>query len=132
MLSLVARVLLRLALLPGPLIPTSASLLNRTVHCLEEMERQIEWKPLESRRAPTPLSSLHTKLHLFNNTSEDPVREWGQTVESLWRVSMTFSNKEPAWDLLSSRLLIWRALMDAADDSGIAEWARLEVIRNLI
>ncbi|PBK72194.1 hypothetical protein ARMSODRAFT_932579 [Armillaria solidipes] len=131
-LSLVARVLLRLALLPGPLIPTSASLLNRTVHCLEEMERQLEWKPLESRRAPTPLSSLHTKLHLFNNASEDPVREWGQTVESLWRVSMSFSNKELAWDLLSSRLLIWRALMDAADDCGVAEWARAEVIRNLI
>ncbi|KAK0490295.1 ribosome 60S biogenesis N-terminal-domain-containing protein [Armillaria novae-zelandiae] len=131
-LSLTARVLLRLALLPGSLIPTSASLLKRAVQCLEEMERQIEWKPLESRRAPTPLSSLHTKFHLFNNASEDPVREWGLTVESLWRVSMTFSNKEPAWDLLSSRLLIWRALMDAADDNCVAEWARAEVIRNLI
>ncbi|KAK0205877.1 ribosome 60S biogenesis N-terminal-domain-containing protein [Desarmillaria ectypa] len=132
-LSLAARVLLRLALLPGPLIPSSASLLNRTVYCLQETEKQIEWKPLGmSKSAPTPLSSLHTKLHLFNNTSDDPVREWGQAVELLWRVSMTFPNKEPAWDLLSSRLLIWRTLVDAADFSGVAEWARAEIIRNLI
>ncbi|KAK0455710.1 ribosome 60S biogenesis N-terminal-domain-containing protein [Desarmillaria tabescens] len=131
-LSLVARVLLRLALLPGPLIPSSTSLLNRTVYCLEETEKQIEWKPLGmSRSAPTPLSSLHTKLHLFDNVSDDPVREWGQAVESLWRVSMTFSDKEPAWDLLSSRLLIWRAQLDAVNNTGVAEWARAEVIRSL-
>lgn len=58
---------------------------------------------------------------------DDHVQVWGDAVEALWRITMTFETKISAWDTLTCRLLLWRAMV-GEDASVVGEWARREVI----
>jgi hypothetical protein len=43
---------------------------------------------------------------------DDPVRLRGESLESLWRVTMTLDVKTPTRDAQFSRLLIWRSIRE--------------------
>ena len=58
---------------------------------------------------------------------DDHVQVWGDAVETLWRIAMTFETKISAWNTLTCRLLLWRAIV-GEDASVVGEWARREVI----
>jgi nucleolar pre-ribosomal-associated protein 1 len=62
--------------------------------------------------------------------SEDTLQTWGDAVEALWRATMTLGEKTPAWDTLTSRLLIWRAIVGTGDTT-LGEWARKQVVRSM-
>jgi nucleolar pre-ribosomal-associated protein 1 len=78
--------------------------------------------------------------------SVDPLRIWGAAIEGLWRVCMVdgpgggqqemtdslhiHQRRTAIWQALTSRLLIWRALVGARA-SPLGEWARREVMENM-
>lgn len=127
--------MLRLGLLPGPPIPGLAPLLARAVECLQHSE-----KGTSASRSSLIVASdqkidfqlpPHSAYTLLEPESDiDPLRLWGNSVECLWRVGMTLTTKTSSWDLLTSRLLIWRGIV-GAERSPVGEWARREVIQNL-
>ena len=76
-----------------------------------------------------PRKACHGSSTLWQGCSADTLPVWGFCVESLWRASMSLDNKVAAWDALTSRLLVWRAI--AGDTTKVGEWARREVVRNI-
>ncbi|KAF9046067.1 hypothetical protein BDZ89DRAFT_1155358 [Hymenopellis radicata] len=117
-LSLTVRVLLRLSLLQSPL-PEMRDLLEKAFSRLQETEKSPESWP-DSKPSKAPLRVPHVKGTL----SECPADEWGQVVESLWRISMSLSEKTVLWDRLSCRLLL-------TENGDAASWVRAEAVKNL-
>ncbi|TDL17669.1 hypothetical protein BD410DRAFT_754176 [Rickenella mellea] len=141
-LRLFSRVLLRLALLPFP-PPRSISLtLQSAVHALEAFEAKSDL-PIPSALHFFPDSAAEEGnasqpphgsygLHQVTSTKgdDDLLRAWGDCVERLWQVAMVCNEKDAAWDALSCRLLVWRALVGEGG-TEVGEWARKEVVRCL-
>ncbi|KAL5508633.1 hypothetical protein ACEPAH_6252 [Sanghuangporus vaninii] len=81
--------------------------------CTENTKRQL--------LPPHPNVGLHQPV--FENNLET----WGRAVENMWSVSLRNGADGPAWDQLTSRLLLWRAL--AGDmKSPLGEWARTQTL----
>ncbi|RDB20241.1 Uncharacterized protein C14G10.02 [Hypsizygus marmoreus] len=125
--------LLRLSLLPGPPIPGLPILLNDALKCLLSLEASTIIPPTSIQVSPlhhpcTPLYRAHEIHEAF--PCEDSLQIWGTAVESLWRVTMTLEEKPPAWDAITCRTLLWRALV-GVDGSTLGEWTRTQVICNM-
>lgn len=95
---------------------------------LSILEKDIELhqndvQPLALPKAP------YTSSTLWQTHSASTSSLWGFCVEGLWRASMSVDEKVSAWDVLMSRLLVWRAMV--GDTTQIGEWARREVVRNI-
>lgn len=89
---------------------------------------------------------IGTRIHTFSNdvpvgpfkahdihelcNDDNRLQMWGSAVEALWRVTMTLDNKPSAWDALTARLLIWRAIV-GTEGSTLGEWARKQVVHNM-
>lgn len=133
LLMFVVSVVLRLSLsTEGAAVIGLSSLLDKAFSWLLRLEADISitqsWKyPDTPSRLLQPPHRAQT-LHIV--PERDPVLVWGESVERLWRVSMTLPRKSPSWDGLTSRLLVWRAIV-GPEVSPVGEWARREVVRNL-
>lgn len=131
-----SRVLLRLAHLPHPSHGLPA-LLTQAMACLEHLEITHDLRPIAispppgthgtQKRAMLPFRS--NQIHEANPAA-GTIWEWGEIIEILWQVSMTFEEKPKSWDSLTSRLLIWRGVV-GSQRCEMGEWARREVIANL-
>ncbi|TFK53356.1 hypothetical protein OE88DRAFT_1696250 [Heliocybe sulcata] len=125
----------RVSLAPvGVVVTGLPSLLDKTFDWLLHFEATIvseinsSWKyPGSAEALPLPPHGSQTLHYVPERHS---VLVWGQSVESLWRVSMSLGEKSSSWDGLTSRLLVWRALV-GPEVSPVGEWARREVVRNL-
>ncbi|KZT20563.1 hypothetical protein NEOLEDRAFT_1140540 [Neolentinus lepideus HHB14362 ss-1] len=120
--------------LVGVIVAGLPSLLDKTFKWLLHFEANIQseinqsWKyPVSAQPVPSP---PHRSQTLHAVPERDPVLVWGQSVESLWRVSMTLDEKSCSWDGLTSRLLIWRALV-GPEVSPVGEWARRQAVSNM-
>ncbi|KAJ7590818.1 ribosome 60S biogenesis N-terminal-domain-containing protein [Mycena floridula] len=133
-LVLAARVVCRLSALPGA--PSSAlpALLDQAVHCLiqaESIQKVDSSSGIESRSkgAKLPPHNAHG-LHEIQDSNE-PLVNWGETVESLWQVAMKSEHKSSAWDTLTNRMLIWRGFV-GEEETPLGEWVRKEVLASLV
>ena len=126
--------ILRLSLLSGPPIPGLVPLLDNALENLERMEMSVTIPASTTRQLSATLVScepLFRACEIHEPYPErEPLQTWGSCVEDLWRATMTMENKHPVWDVLSSRLLLWRAVT-GLDSSTVGEWARMEVACNL-
>ena len=132
-LSFATAAILRLGLFPGPPVSSLVVLLNRATECLKRMEMTVTIPSSLTR-----LSSITSCEPLFRAyeihepyPQHEPLQAWGQCVESLWCATMSMETKPYAWDMLSSRLLLWRAIV-GPEASPIGEWARAQVVCNLL
>ncbi|KAE9398377.1 hypothetical protein BT96DRAFT_994998 [Gymnopus androsaceus JB14] len=134
---LLTGIVLRLALLSGPSLPQIPKLLSRCVYVVRDQNMALLTTTLPS----LPISSepIFTaphgafRLHEAPKLSDGALFEaQGDVIERLWRVSMLVDLKQklPAWDELSSLLLVWRACV--GERSVVGEWVRREVVRNMI
>ncbi|KAF7984362.1 hypothetical protein HWV62_15393 [Athelia sp. TMB] len=131
----VADVALRLSLLSGISQRHLGPLVNRLLEALKSFEPKIQLAEPYQRphQATVPGDCmLHGSfgLHETSQGEEDLLHVWGKGVETLWRVTMNFTEKSAAWDVLSCRLLLWRALV-GEEGSQVGEWERKEIIRAL-
>ena len=127
-------VLLRLSLLPGAPVAHIPAMLAHSLHWIAEFERDIPVPPPGSilpslRRGDRNQSvTLHRSQQLFDPPPSLSIETWGECIEALWRVSMTWPERTQTWDAITSRLLLWRSI---AEGSTVGEWARRQVIENL-
>lgn len=129
-----ASAILRLSMLPGQTVLGLASLLNGAVNCLKRMETTV-LIPSSSKRLSSAMLKPCRPLFRASEIHEpyperEPWQTWGQCVETLWHATMTMGSKPPVWDVLCSRLSLWRAVT-GSEASPIGEWARMQVICNL-
>jgi nucleolar pre-ribosomal-associated protein 1 len=130
-----APVILRLSLIPGTSIPQLPSLVIQAVDSLRCLEGSIGNHTFPSKTAihdgkrSSPPHTAHT-LH-DNHVEKYAVQVWGEVIEALWRVTMSLEDKPSTWGKLTCRLLVWRSMV-GAEGSEIGEWARKEVVRNLM
>ncbi|KAJ3881336.1 hypothetical protein F5051DRAFT_476344, partial [Lentinula edodes] len=131
-------VLLRLALLPGSSSTQISRILTRCVSAIKDQERDnilLSVAPSTSITGPGALfKAPHGAFRLFEvpPLSESALCEaQGESIEQLWRVAMLVDVEEnlPAWDELSSLLLLWRARK--GEHSVVGEWARREAVKNM-
>lgn len=130
-----ADVALRLSLLSGTTCRDLNPLITRLLQVLLSLEPKIEVpeaypQPHHTLKSKGPVLHGSIGLHEPVGGEEDLLQVWGKGIESLWRASMTFTEKSAAWDALSSRLLLWRALV-GEEESHMGEWARKEIVRAL-
>ena len=81
---------------------------------------------------PPPQHSSHG-LHEKTIFDEETLfYVWGRSVELLWQATMKVetSSKPDAWASLTSRLLVWRGVVNV-ESSALGEWARVECVKNL-
>lgn len=126
--------LLRVALLPGSPLVDMNPLVTLAMKSLQKMEEDVEVVPVshfDSERAQYKNGILppHSARGLFDCDRTDPVREWGECVERLWRACISRDDKCPEWDALTHRLLVWNGIH--AGRTVVGEWARKETIRCL-
>ncbi|KAI6044064.1 ribosome 60S biogenesis N-terminal-domain-containing protein [Pisolithus marmoratus] len=129
----IAAVVLRLSLMEGTTKHYLQPVLRHAVTYLKILESRTQLctpvQPVASFSRPELANPPHGAqgLHIIP-TITDPFGAWGEVVEALWRVSMGLDARGPEWDILTSRLLIWRGI--AGDDgSQLGEWVRKESIR---
>lgn len=121
--------MLRLALLTHddvslrPLITTAFSELLKLESTI------VVPKSLEESATLVP-QTFHHARGLHDAPDREPLRIWGETVETLWRVAMTRSKEGSCWDKLTCRMLVWRSIM-GEDGTKTPEWVRKEVVINL-
>lgn len=132
MLVLAISATLRLSLLPGPSNPHLSLLVDRLLQSLKRFEKDMTLTiPDRLHAAQSQMLPLHGAVGLFETVSDhNPVKVWGEGVEALWQITMTLEKKSPAWDALTCRVLLWRAMV-GEDGTAVGEWARTEVVRNL-
>ncbi|KII96154.1 hypothetical protein PLICRDRAFT_151289 [Plicaturopsis crispa FD-325 SS-3] len=132
--ALAVPVILRLSLLPGPLVPDLPILVSRGVAHLKQLEKNITlapgWQKTASQPTVSPLPPYGAREIHASVPTEDLLHIWGTSVEALWRVNMAFDTKLPTWNTLSCRMLMWRA-MTGVEGSQTGEWTRTNVVRNL-
>lgn len=68
---------------------------------------------------------FHYAQGLYEIPEREPVQVWGRAVETLWRVAMSCEKKNPSWDELTYRLLVWRSI---AGEESVREWTRREAV----
>ncbi|KAF8271677.1 ribosome 60S biogenesis N-terminal-domain-containing protein [Lactarius quietus] len=127
-LQLKSRIVVKLSLLPGPVVPALDVLLSQCLVCLRHLEKKLVLPEFSS-----PIHSPTWRRHTSYSSREECLPEahdlWGEAVVSLWRASMASGASQAAWDEITPRILIWNTLVDSEDES--AEWARREVVRNV-
>ncbi|KAJ3857360.1 hypothetical protein EV368DRAFT_30415 [Lentinula lateritia] len=132
-------VLLRLSLLPGSSSTQISRILTRCVSAIKDQERDKTLLSVAPSTSITGLGALfeapHGAFRLFEVPllSETALCEaQGESIEQLWRVAMLVDIKEnlPAWDELSSLLLLWRARK--GEYSVVGEWVRREAVKNML
>ncbi|KAH9853304.1 ribosome 60S biogenesis N-terminal-domain-containing protein [Lenzites betulinus] len=129
-------VLLRLSLLPGKSLQHVPLLLRRSLYWLEQLEADVAIPPSGHLTTPlkadqdTIMAGLHRSQHLFDPAPTPTVELWGECTQSLWRVSISVPWKTAEWDMLASRLLIWRSIAGASKTKA-GEWTRREVLQNI-
>lgn len=127
-------VTLRLSQLPGLWIPQLALIAEELVQLLLRSEKRINVIESYHKHPQATCSSTWPPYHAAvvhdSHHPESLLRVWGESVESLWQVLMICENRTAAWDIVTSRLLIWRAIV-GEEGSEIGEWARREVVRNI-
>lgn len=99
--------------------------------CIKRLDVMEKDAPVGRTRPPTLVLTRapHASASLWQGADAPVLSHWGFCVESLWRASMAVEEKISSWDVLTSRLLVWRAIAGEATEVG--EWARKEVIQNL-
>jgi nucleolar pre-ribosomal-associated protein 1 len=126
--------ILRLSLLPGQTAVGLYSLLNKAVECLRRMEVTLSIPSSSARLSSATLVSCEPLVRACEihepYLEGEPLQTWGHCVEALWRATMTMETKPPNWDVLCSRLLLWRAIM-GQESSPLGEWARKQVVCNI-
>jgi nucleolar pre-ribosomal-associated protein 1 len=142
-------VILRLALLNGPVLAALPSLLDRSVDCLEKLESSMQFNfsspsvsttDQDINLIPCPphrSHSIHQRLSSVQNASQtEPYSQqlFGILLEMLWRASMSLDGKCAAWEKLTPRMLLWRSIIPQNTGSHfeVAEWARREVVANIV
>ncbi|KAI0337320.1 hypothetical protein BDW22DRAFT_1383778 [Trametopsis cervina] len=84
-----------------------------------------------TKYAPNTLSLPPHRSHVLWKPTEAPATQiWGECVESLWTIAMRMDEWCKEWDELTAKLLVWRAWRGPESKAG--EWARKEVVRNLV
>lgn len=98
--------------------------------CLKRLESSavIVTMPVKPLSHPVPLYKAHAVHEVF--PFNDPFKIWGLSVEALSRATMTLKEKSASWDVLTPRMLVWRALI-GADSGKLGEWTRTQVISNI-
>ncbi|KIK54460.1 hypothetical protein GYMLUDRAFT_1022449 [Collybiopsis luxurians FD-317 M1] len=131
--NLLSGIVLRLALLPGRALVQMPTLLSRCVDMIKEREipvsittLPVDFEPLF--KAPHGAFRLHEVPQLSSTVL---CASHGESIEQLWRVAMMVDEEKklPAWDELTSILLIWRAWIGERSVEG--EWVRKQVIRSI-
>lgn len=133
-----APILLRLSLLPGGPNPHTKDLLRQSLACLRILEGDIRI-PVSDRlliqqthnRPPTRPAAPHQSYDLFEIPQQRDIYGWGESVEALWRVSMSVEEKIKEWDELTARLLLWRGAV-GDEYSSVGEWARRQTVSMLL
>ncbi|KZT00261.1 uncharacterized protein LAESUDRAFT_688308 [Laetiporus sulphureus 93-53] len=132
-----APAVLRLSFIPCPPTPSIDRLITRCVLRLRDLEKDLTISHLGAlSRTRDNVSRSSTRLPphpahgLFGQIGSDPLEEWGECLETLWRATMSQGRSCTAWNELTPRLLIWRALA-GEEKSKVGEWARRQVIANL-
>ena len=131
-LDILAPVVLRLALLPGPSAPQLSNLLSATLSRLRSFEATSQFN-LDSfsihtqahRRPPHDARRLHEPLP--DTLAAD---RWAACIRSLWRVALVIEDPE-AWDALTSRLLVLRSAVGYSENVE-DQWVRRESVVGLI
>ncbi|KAI0751700.1 ribosome 60S biogenesis N-terminal-domain-containing protein [Daedaleopsis nitida] len=133
----VVSVLLRLCLLPGGPSSRIPALLTRSLRWLAQMEADVAIPTSGSYVPPFQTANdldtrvvLHRSHNLYDLPPLPSIKQWGECVEALWRVTMTMLDRTGEWDALTSRLLIWRAIA-GVEGSRMGEWMREEVVQHL-
>ncbi|KAF8838207.1 hypothetical protein BDN67DRAFT_955439 [Paxillus ammoniavirescens] len=126
-----AALIVRLSLIPGIPDHPLRAVLGHAVEYLRQLEPSIDLRSRLTPKQDTLANPPHPAqgLHDVQATS-DPLRTWGEIVEALWRVSMSLEHGTCVWDVLTRKLLIWRAI-SGDEESQVGEWVRREVIRIL-
>ncbi|CAA7269153.1 unnamed protein product [Cyclocybe aegerita] len=134
-------VILRLASLTGPALHDLPTLLDLAVCCLQKIESDVRFHslglgPLQQANplVPTPphrSSGIHQQAAIDGKHS---LLLWGSLVETLWCATMHLDRHVSAWDALTPRILLWSSVSGAqtAENFGVAQWARKEVINALL
>ncbi|KAH6873670.1 hypothetical protein BKA70DRAFT_1450134 [Coprinopsis sp. MPI-PUGE-AT-0042] len=135
------RVILRLVGYSKVSYPVLVEVMNLALERLEDLEATV---PLpDATTATTGARRLNLNdlvppgLHNSYGLHDMPAVEhsfvlWGRIVEVLWKAVMLSPGEDlpTVWDKLTSRLLIWRAFVGAAN-SPEGEWARVQSVRNI-
>ncbi|KAH6899471.1 ribosome 60S biogenesis N-terminal-domain-containing protein [Coprinopsis sp. MPI-PUGE-AT-0042] len=135
------RVILRLVGYSKVSYPVLVEVMNLALERLEDLEATV---PLpDATTATTGARRLNLNdlvppgLHNSYGLHDMPAVEhsfvlWGRIVEVLWKAVMLSPGEDlpTVWDKFTSRLLIWRAFVGAAN-SPEGEWARVQSVRNI-
>ncbi|KAG6873594.1 hypothetical protein C0995_013967 [Termitomyces sp. Mi166 len=130
---LVIQAVLRLSLLPGSQVANLPLLIQKLVECLKDLEASATVPPASIYSHPLRFDPHPHHLHCSHDIHERiscvPLQAWGNSVEALWRILMTLKDASESWGILTSRMLVWRAMTGTA--YGVAEWTRAQVICNM-
>ncbi len=125
-----SRVILRLCLLSEAPPSNLKTLLDAVLGYLKQCETSNRLTLILHSEEPTNLLPLppHRSDRLYEvRESSDALREWGTSIELLWRATMQLEEKVQFWDALTSRLLIWKAIIGTGK-SLVADWASREAL----
>lgn len=139
LLSLICRVLLRMAAHPSPHVSALPGVLRHALAVLERIEHAITWTvltpPYLCPLPPVFCKPPHHARGLFDLLEAGSMDMWGDCVRALWRISMVQDDRG-CWDALTCRLLIVRASSGVWSEGGrqedVEEWARREAVRCLL
>lgn len=127
-----AAVALRLSLIPGTPDHSLRGVLSRAAEYLHHLEPTIHLRRLRHPVEQTPHAlALPLPPHRARGlhdvpTTDELLRSWGETVETLWRVAASVDGDGmyvQVWVMLTTRLVVWRALV-GEEASRVGEWAR--------
>jgi hypothetical protein len=112
-------------------MPTLAA---TALRLLDHLERTIDppfKTDLSGPRAVAPALPHRSHAAALASPAADvpAVQTWANCVRDLWRANMALSGKTYAWDALSARMLVLRAL--AGHATGVEEWVRRQAISML-
>jgi nucleolar pre-ribosomal-associated protein 1 len=134
-----SRVILRLVGYSKQGYPALVEAMSLALQRLEDMEATIPLSGATSGDAGR-LSlndlvppGLHNSYAFHNKlATEHSFALWGRIAEVLWRAVMLAPGGDlsTVWDKLTSRLLLWRAIV-GLDNSPEGEWARVQCVRNI-
>ncbi|KAF8548696.1 hypothetical protein OG21DRAFT_1489159 [Imleria badia] len=127
-----AAVALRLSLIPDLPDHSLRVVLSRATEYLQLLEPGIELhrspRPAEPKNPHVRALPPHRAQGLHDvPETVDPLGTWGEIVEVLWRVAMSLDDGTHAWAMLTTRLVVWRALV-GEEACQVGEWARKEVV----
>lgn len=109
-----------------------SSVLEAFVVQLAIVEQTLD-TPIRDRSHSTSSDVLppHRSQGLHRLDFLDDLNSWGCIVEDLWKASMSCDGNRAPWDRLTSRLLLWRAIVGERG-SPVGEWARKQTVSMLL